>query len=99
MRIAQRFSVGWGTMGEQVPKGRPKCLARLGRPFGTYSVMVRGPNAEALGYSRMCLRDKNTLSRNVLKTWWHCSDMLAVKPVAFSRIQVRSDGIEAAVHS
>ena len=42
----------------------------IGRPFGTNSLTVPGPNAEALGYFQSSLRDEElqilaTLDRNV----------------------------------
>ncbi len=43
----------------QVPKGRLKRRPFFSRPFGTQHFIAAEPNAEALGYSQMSLRDTN----------------------------------------
>jgi hypothetical protein len=62
MRIAQRFSalqrwVEGVTLSKSRRDGRIPVVF-LSRPFGTYSVSAVDPNAKALGYCRMSLRDK-----------------------------------------
>ena len=56
--IAQRFNVGLRLIGTSVPKGRLTMVPPFSRPFGTRAGPGVRPNAEALGYYRMSLRDK-----------------------------------------
>ncbi len=54
-------------IGLQVPKGRLRCGGRFSRPFGTYTtytVWLRSPNVETLGYYRMSLLD-NECEKNI----------------------------------
>ena len=62
MRIAQRFSVGWRVYHSLVPEGRLNPSEHSSAvPFGTTAWAI-DPNAEALGYCRMSLRDKRVPS-------------------------------------
>jgi hypothetical protein len=59
LRIAQRFSVGAGCSRRPSPEGTAERKHVFSRPFGTWFLLTAKPNAEALGYSRMSLRDQD----------------------------------------
>lgn len=66
LTIAQRFSVGWRRSAGKVPQGRltgPGDSRVFSRPFGTRSHRSGTPNAKALGYCRVSLRDKDRSPR------------------------------------
>ena len=71
MKIAQRFSVGCGPNERTSPEGTAEMPGVFRRPFGTHLVSARGPNAEALGHSRMSLRDRDNRISLVLKSKRH----------------------------
>ena len=58
--IAQRFSVGGGTHRRRIsPEGTAEIVRLFSRPFGTWQLRTWLPDAEALGYGRRSLRDKD----------------------------------------
>jgi len=71
LKIAQRFSVGSGPNERTSPGGTAEHAGYFSRPSGTYLLLMRGPNAEALGYSRMSLRDGDMHLREPLKSDSH----------------------------
>jgi hypothetical protein len=57
LRIAQRFSVGSGCSRRPSPEGTAVRQHDFSRPFGTEFLPAAKPNAKALGYFRLSLRD------------------------------------------
>ena len=58
MRIAQRFNVGF-RVAQTIRPGGTVVHCVFSRPSGTWRFCLVKPNAQALGYCRMSLRDKN----------------------------------------
>jgi hypothetical protein len=49
---------GWGGLSPKLRGSAAEVVCAFSRPFGTWADSARGPNAEALGYCRMSLRDR-----------------------------------------
>ena len=64
LKIARRFNAGMGSRASQVPKGRLNSISHFSRPSRDFGQCCRLPGVKTPGYSRMSLRDKNTLSQS-----------------------------------
>lgn len=56
MKRAHRFSVGGSPSIVTSPEGTADASSNLSRPFWTRTMVASRPDAEAVGYSRLCLR-------------------------------------------
>jgi hypothetical protein len=77
-KIAQPFKVGYGRTNDQSPGGTAENIGRgISRPFGTRFPST-SPNAEALGYCRISLREKTWGNNWIPRAWLWLVFLLAV---------------------